>query len=73
MAVSGCVRDFLLKSDRGVVFAELKDIDSSYRRRQLIRDQELAFDPKVADACSDQIRELEPVPFPLPNLGIVSW
>ena len=73
MAVSGYVRDFLLKSDRGVVFAELKDIDRSYQPRQLIRDQELTADPKVADACTDQIRELEPVLFPLPNLGNVTW
>ena len=64
MAISACVRDFLLKSDRGVVFAELKDIDSSYKRRQLIRDQELAADTKVADACSAQIGELDPVLFP---------
>ena len=64
LAVATCVEDFLLKSDRGVIHAALKDIDSSYKRRQMLQEQKLASGSSVADACGDQIRAFEAIMFP---------
>jgi hypothetical protein len=64
LAVSACVQEFLLKPDRGVTFAALKGMTSSFQRRQLVQDQKLASNFDVADACGEQIRELDETLFP---------
>ncbi len=64
LAVSTCVENFLLKSDRGVIHAALKDIDSSYKRRQMLQENKLASGSSVADDCGDQIRSFETITFP---------
>lgn len=64
LAVSACVQQFLLQPDRSVIDATLKDTSSSYQRRQMIENQELASDVKVADASDTLIREFEPTLFP---------
>jgi hypothetical protein len=64
LAVSACVRDFLLQPDRGVIHTALKDTDSSQQRRKLLQDHKLASDRGVADACGDQIRIFDATVFP---------
>jgi hypothetical protein len=59
IAVSACVQQFLLQPDRGVIYAKLKDTNSSYQRRQLIQDSKLAKAFDIADACDEQIRGLD--------------
>jgi hypothetical protein len=63
-AASTCVQDFLLQSDRGVIYAALKDTTSPYQRRKLIQDSKLASAFDVADACEQQIRALDATLFP---------
>lgn len=63
-AVSGCVQEFLLKPDRGVIYATLKDTSSAYQRRKLLEDSELASAYAVADGCDEQIRALDAALFP---------
>jgi hypothetical protein len=60
LAVAGCVQDFLLQPDRGIVFTQLKDNSSSFQRRQLIRERKWAVDRDVAALCDTQILELDP-------------
>ena len=64
LAVSACVQQFLLQPDRGVIYAKLKDTNSSYQRRQLIQDSKLATAFDIADACDEQIRGLDAALFP---------
>jgi hypothetical protein len=64
ISVSACVENFLLQSDRGVIYAALKDTSSSYQRRKLIQDSELASAYDVADSCDEQIRGLDATLFP---------
>lgn len=56
VAVAGCVQEFLLTPDRGVVYTELQNNSSSYQRRQLIQKNKWATDREVADLCDEQIR-----------------
>ena len=56
VAVAGCVQEFLLQPDRGVIHAELTNNSSSYQRRQLIQNNKWATDREVADLCDSQIR-----------------
>jgi len=63
-AVSACVQEFLLQPDRGVIYATLRDTSSSYQRRKLIQDSELASAFGVADDCDEQIRALDAALFP---------
>jgi hypothetical protein len=67
MAVAACVQNFLLQPDRGVIFTELKDNTSSYKRRQLIREHKWASDRDVAGLCDDQIQALDPTLFEAPE------
>ena len=67
LAVSACMQNFLLQPDRGVVYAELKDNTSSYKRRQLIRDNKWATDRDVAGLCDDGIMALDPNLFETPE------
>lgn len=64
MAVSACVEQFLLQPDRGVIYAKLKETDSSYQRRKLIQDSKLASVYQIADACDERIRGLSAELFP---------
>jgi hypothetical protein len=59
MAAAGCVQQFLLQPDRGVIYAELKANTSSYQRRQLIQKHTWAADREVADLCDQQIQALD--------------
>ena len=67
LAVAGCVQDFLLQPDRGVIYARLKDTSSSYQRRQLIREHKLATSFDIAELCDDRIRALDPSSFEAPK------
>ena len=67
LAVAGCVQDFLLQPDRGVIYARLKDTSSSYQRRQLIREHKLATSFDIAELCDDRIRALDPSIFEAPK------
>jgi hypothetical protein len=64
LAISACVQEFLLKPDRGITYAALKGMTSSFQRRQLVQDQKLASNFDVADACGEQIRDLDETLFP---------
>jgi hypothetical protein len=64
MAISACVKDFLLKPDRGVIYATLKDTNSSYQRGRLLQEQKLASTSNVAKDCSDEIGTLDAAMFP---------
>lgn len=64
LAISTCVKEFLLQPDRGVVYAALAGMDSSYQRRRVLQDRKLAAASAVADACSDEIRTLDATLFP---------
>ena len=66
-AVAGCVQDFLLQPDRGVIYARLKETTSSYQRRQLIREHKLATSFDIAELCDDRIRALDPSSFEAPK------
>ena len=66
VAVAGCVQEFLLQPNRGVVYAQLKDTTSSYQRRQLIRNQKLAQSSDIAELCDGQIRALDASHFETP-------
>jgi hypothetical protein len=65
------MENFLLQPDRGVAYAELKGNTSSYKRRQLIRDQKWASDREVAALCDDRILALDPAQFPAPETAKV--
>ena len=41
LAVAGCVQNFLLQPDRGIIYTELKGNTSSFQRRQLIRERQV--------------------------------
>jgi hypothetical protein len=71
LAVATCMENFLLQPDRGVAYAELKGNTSSYKRRQLIRDQKWASDREVAALCDDRILALDPAQFPAPETAKV--
>jgi hypothetical protein len=64
LAVSTCVREFLLQPDRGDIHATLIGMDSSYQRRRVLPDHKLAADSSVADGCSDEIGTLDATLFP---------
>ena len=66
LAVAGCVQDFLLQPDRGVVFTQLKDTSSSFQRSQLIRERKWTDDREVAALCDGQIRGMDPALFQAP-------
>ena len=67
LAVAGCVQDFLLQPDRGVIYARLKETSSSYQRRQLIREHKLATSFDIAELCDDRIRAMDPSSFEAPK------
>jgi hypothetical protein len=60
-AVAGCVQEFLLQPDRGVIYAELKNNSSSYQRRQLIQKNKWAANRDVAGLCDEQIQSFDPL------------
>jgi hypothetical protein len=60
VAVAGCVQEFLLQPDRGVVQTELKNNSSSYQRRQLIQKNKWAANRDVAGLCDEQIQSFDP-------------
>jgi hypothetical protein len=59
VAVAGCVQEFLLQPDRGVIFAELKNNTSSFQRRQLIQNNKWAADREVAGLCDERIQAMD--------------
>ena len=61
VAVAGCVQEFLLQPDRGVIYTELKNNSSSYQRRQLIQKNKWAADRDVAGLCDQHIQSLDPL------------
>jgi len=61
LAVAGCVQEFLLQPDRGVIHTELKNNSSSFQRRQLIQKNKWATDREVAGLCDQQIQTLDPL------------
>jgi hypothetical protein len=63
VAVAGCVQEFLLTPERGVIYTELKNNSSSYQRRQLIQKNKLAADRTVAGLCDEQIQGFDPSQF----------
>lgn len=67
LAIASCVENFLLQPDRGLIYAELKDNSSSYKRQQLIRDHKLASDREVAGLCDDHILALDPARLQAPE------
>jgi hypothetical protein len=60
VAVAGCVQEFLLTPDRGVIHAELTANSSSFQRRQLIQTNKWAPNRDVAGLCDDAIRAIDP-------------
>jgi hypothetical protein len=66
LAVAGCVQQFLLQPDRGVIHAELKANTSSYQRRQVIQKHNWAADREVAGLCDQQIQALDAALFEAP-------
>ena len=66
LAVAGCMQEFLLQPDRGVIYAELKANTSSYQRRQLIQKNKWATDREVASLCDQQIQGLDATLFETP-------
>jgi hypothetical protein len=66
LAVAGCVQQFLLQPDRGVIHAELKANTSSYQRRQLIQKNNWAADREVAGLCDQQIQAMDATLFEAP-------
>jgi hypothetical protein len=67
LAAAGCVQQFLLQPDRGVIYAELKANTSPYQRRQLIQKHTWAADRAVADLCDQQIQALDAALFEVPD------
>ena len=67
LAVAGCVQQFLLQPNRGVIHAELKANTSSYQRRQLIQKNQWATDREVAGLCDQQIQAMDAALFPVPE------
>jgi hypothetical protein len=61
VAVAGCVQEFLLQPDRGVIYTELKNNSSSYQRRQLIQKNKWAADRDVAGLCDQHIQSFDPL------------
>ncbi|MGH6901766.1 MAG: hypothetical protein ACREIR_03405 [Geminicoccaceae bacterium] len=61
VAVAGCVQEFLLQPDRGVIYTELKNNSSSYQRRQLIQKNKWAVNRDVAGLCDQQIQSFDPL------------
>lgn len=66
LAVAGCVQQFLLQPNRGVIHAELKANTSSYQRRQLIQKNNWAADREVAGLCDQQIQAFDATLFEAP-------
>jgi hypothetical protein len=66
LAVAGCVEQFLLQPNRGVIHAELKANTSSYQRRQVIQKNNWAADREVAGLCDQQIQALDAALFEAP-------
>ena len=66
VAVAGCVQEFLLTPDRGVVHTELTNNSSSYQRRQLIQKNKWATDRDVAGLCDEQIQAMDAALFEPP-------
>jgi hypothetical protein len=66
LAAAGCVQQFLLQPDRGVIHAELKANTSPYQRRQLIQKNSWAADREVAGLCDQQIQALDAALFEIP-------
>jgi hypothetical protein len=64
MAISACVKEFLLQPDRGVIYATLKDTNSSYQRGRLLQEHKLASVSSVAKDCSDEIASFDAAMFP---------
>ena len=64
LAVATCVQEFLLEPERGVIYAALSGIESSYQRRRVLQDHKLAAASTVADRCGDEIRTLDATLFP---------
>jgi hypothetical protein len=67
LAVAGCMQQFLLQPDRGVIYTELKGNTSSYQRRQLIQKNNWATDREVANLCDQQIQALDASLFQTPQ------
>jgi hypothetical protein len=61
IAVAGCVQEFLLQPNRGVIYTELKNNSSSFQRRQLIQKNKWATDREVAGLCDAQIQAFDPL------------
>jgi hypothetical protein len=59
LAAAGCVQQFLLQPDRGVIYADLKANTSSYQRRQLLQKHNWAAEREVALLCDQQIQALD--------------
>lgn len=66
MSVAACVQNFLLQPERGVIYAELKSTTSSFQRRQLIRNRNLAATFDIAELCDGEIRALDATHFEAP-------
>jgi hypothetical protein len=64
LAVAGCVQDFLLQPDRGVIYATLMSTDSAYQRGRMLQEHKLASVSTVAKDCSDQISTFDRALFP---------
>jgi hypothetical protein len=67
LAVAGCVQQFLLQPNRGVIHAELKANTSSYQRRQLLQKNNWAADREVAGLCDEQIQAFDATLFEAPK------
>jgi hypothetical protein len=67
LAVAGCMQQFLLQPDRGVIYTELKGNTSSYQRRQLSQKNNWATDREVANLCDQQIQALDASLFQTPQ------
>jgi hypothetical protein len=67
LAVAGCVQNFLLQPDRGIIYTELKGNTSSFQRRQLIRERQWTTDRDIAALCDDQILGLDPAQLVAPE------
>jgi hypothetical protein len=64
LAISACVKDFLLQPDRGVIYTTLKETNSSYQRGRLLQEHKLASGSSVAKDCGDEIGTLDAAMFP---------
>jgi hypothetical protein len=64
MAVSACVKEFLLQPNRGVIYASLMDTNSSYQRGKVLQEHKLASGSSVAKECGDEISSFDAAMFP---------